>query len=100
MRILEKALVRLLSSSYLKKGNAMLTEREIGAILAAQLMGTIRNRDQSYVSSINPQYSHLEESGKKIMAELVDMMFVKAVECDKKRRQDEAEQLVMENLKK
>jgi hypothetical protein len=78
----------------------MLTEREIGAILAAQLMGTIRNRDQSYVSSTNAQYSHLEESGKKIMAELVDMMFVKAVECDKKRRQDEAEQLVMENLKK
>lgn len=100
MRILEKALARLLSSRYLKKGNAMLTEREIGAILAAQLMGTIRNRDQSYVSTINPQYSHLEDSGKKIMAELVDMMFVKAVECDRKRRQDEAEQLVMENLKK
>ena len=78
----------------------MLTEREIGAILAAQLMGTIRNRDQSYVSSTSAQYSHLEESGKKIMAELVDMMFVKAVECDKKRRQEEAEQLVMDNLKK
>ena len=78
----------------------MLTEREIGAILAAQLMGTIRNRDQSYVSSTSPQYSHLEESGKKIMAELVDMMFVKAVELDKKRRQQDAEQLVMENIKK
>jgi hypothetical protein len=78
----------------------MLTEREIGAILAAQLMGIIRNRDQSYVSDISPQYSHLEESGKKIMAELVDMMFVKAVECDKKRRQTDAEQLVMENIKK
>jgi hypothetical protein len=34
------------------------------------------------------------------MAELVEMMFVKAVECDKQRRQDDAEQLVMENLKK
>jgi hypothetical protein len=78
----------------------MLTEREIGAILAAQLMGTIRNRDQSYVSNIGAQYSHLEESGKKIMAELVDMMFVKAVELDKKRRQEDAEQLVMENIKK
>ena len=78
----------------------MLTEKEIGSILAAQLMATIRNREQSYVSSISAQYSHLEEPGKKIMAELVDMMFVKAVECDRKRRQDEAEQLVMDNLKK
>jgi hypothetical protein len=78
----------------------MLTEREIGSILAAQLMSMIRNRDQSYVSTTDAQYSHLEESGKKIMAELVDMMFVKAVECDKKRRQDDAEKLVIENLKK
>lgn len=78
----------------------MLTEREIGAILAAQLMSAIRNRDQSYVSTISPQYSHLEDSGKKIMAELTSLMFIKAVECDKQRRQDEAEQLVMENLKK
>lgn len=78
----------------------MLTEKEIGAILAAQLIGTIRNKDQSYVSSVGAQYSHLNESGKKIMSELVDMMFIKAVECDIKRRQDEAEQLVMDNLKK
>lgn len=78
----------------------MLTEREIGAILAAQLMATIRNRDQSYVSSTGAQYSHLEEPGKKIMAELTEMMFVKAVELDKKRRQDDAEQLIMDNLKK
>jgi hypothetical protein len=78
----------------------VLTEKEIGSILAAQLMATIRNREQSYVSSISAQYSHLEEPGKKIMAELTEMMFVKAVELDKKRRQDDAEQLVMENLKK
>ena len=78
----------------------MLTEKEIGSILAAQLMATIRNREQSYVSSISAQYSHLEAPGKKIMAELVEMMFIKAVECDKRRRQEEAEQLVMDNLKK
>ena len=99
MRTLEKVLARLRSSSSLKKDN-MLTEKEIGSILAAQLMATIRNRDQSYVSSTGAQYSHLEAPGKKIMAELVDMMFVKAVECDKQRRQDDAEKLVMENLKK
>ena len=78
----------------------MLTEKEIGSILAAQLIATIRNRDQSYVSSTGAQYSHLEAPGKKIMAELVDMMFVKAVEYDNQRRRDDAEKLVMENLKK
>jgi hypothetical protein len=78
----------------------MLSEKEIGSILAAQLMGTIRNKDQSYVSSVGAQYSHLNDSGKKIMAELIDMMFVKAVEYDNKRRQDEAEQLIVDNLKK
>lgn len=78
----------------------MLTEREIGSILAAQLMAAVRNRDQSYVSTASAQYSHLEESGKKIMAELTELMFVKAVELDQKRRQQDAEQLVMDNLKK
>ena len=78
----------------------MLTEREIGSILAAQLMSTVRNRDQSYVSGSSAQYSHLEESGKRIMAELTDMMFVKAVELDKHRKQQDAEQLVMDNIKK
>lgn len=78
----------------------MLNEREIGSILAAQLMAIVRNKDQSYVSSIGAQYSHMNDSGKKIMTEIVDMMFTKAVEYDQKRRQDEAEQLVMDNLKK
>jgi len=78
----------------------VLTEREIGSILAAQLMAMVRNREQSYVSNVGAQYSHLEAPGKKIMAELVDMMFIKAVELDQKRRQQDAEQLVMDNLKK
>jgi hypothetical protein len=78
----------------------MLTEKEIGSILAAQLMAMVRNGEQSYVSNVGAQYSHLEEPGKKIMAELTELMFIKAVELDKKRRQDDAEQLVMENLKK
>ncbi len=87
-------------SSSLRKGNAVLTEKEIGQILAAQLMATVRNKEQSYVSSVGAQYSHLYDPGKKIMNELVDMMFVKAVECDIQRRKDDAEQLVMDNLKK
>ena len=78
----------------------MLSEKEIGHILSSQLFSLIKSRDYSYVSSSNPSFSHLEDSGKKIMAELTEMMFVKAVEYDKKRRQEEAEQLVMENLKK
>lgn len=78
----------------------MLTEKEIGQILAAQLMATIRNKDQSYVSSVGAQYSHLYDPGKKIMTELIDMMFVKAVECDIQRKKDDAHQLVMDNLTK
>lgn len=100
MRILEKSSEKLRLSSLLRKGNAMLTEREIGSILAAQLMAAVRNSDQSYVSSVGAQYSNLKDPGKKIMSELIDMMFIKAVECDKKRRQDDAEQLVLDNLKK
>ena len=78
----------------------MLTEKEIGSILAAQLMSTVRNTEYAYVSEVNANYSNLKDSGKKIMAELVEMMFIKAVEIDKQRRQDDAEQLVMKNLKK
>jgi len=93
-------LERLRSSNSLKKGNAVFTEKEIGQILAAQLMATIRNKEQSYVSSVGSQYSHLYDPGKKIMSELVELMFIKAIECDSKRRQEEAEQLIMDNLKK
>lgn len=78
----------------------MLSEKEIGSILAAQLMAAVRDKDKSYVSRTNAQYSYLEEPGKKIMAELVDMLFVRAVECYEKRRKEDAEQLVMDNLKK
>lgn len=78
----------------------MLNEREIGAILAAQLMSAVRNNDYGYVSSVGAQYSHLNESGKRVMSQLTDLMFIKAVEYDKKRKQDEAEQLIMDNLKK
>lgn len=93
-------MAKLRSSRLLKKGNAVLTEREIGSILAAQLMSAVRNNELGYASSVSAQYSHLNEPGKKIMAELVDMMFIKAVELDKHRKQQDAEQLVMDNLKK
>lgn len=78
----------------------MLTEREIGIILAAQLMSAVRDSDQSYVSSVGAKYSHLHDPGRKIMAELVELMFVKAVECHQHRKQADAEQLIMDNLKK
>lgn len=78
----------------------MLTEKEIGTILAAQLMSAVRNKDHSYVSGVGAQYSHLNDSGKKIMAELTEIMFIKAVELDQSRRKEEAEQFVMDNLKK
>jgi hypothetical protein len=78
----------------------VLTETEIGSMLAAQLMSAVRNKEQGYVSSVDVRYSHLNESGKKIMSELTDMMFIKAVELHRHRIQADAEQLVMDNLKK
>lgn len=78
----------------------MLTEREIGAILAAQLMSAVRNNELGYASSVSAQYSHLNEPGKKLMAELTELMFIKAVELDKHRKQQDAEQLIIDNLKK
>lgn len=78
----------------------MLTEKEIGQVLAAQLMSMTRNNELGYASTVSAQYSHLNDPGKKLMAELVDMMFIKAVELDKQRRQNDAEQLIMDNLKK
>jgi hypothetical protein len=92
-------LERLPLSRPLKKDN-MLTEKEIGTILAAQLMSAVRNNDYAYVSGVSAHYSHLKDPGKKIMAELTELMFTKAVELDKQRRQNDAEQLVMDNIKK
>jgi len=99
MRTLEKVLERLRSSKSLRKAD-VLTEREIGSILAAQLMAAVRNNEYAYVSEVSANYSHLKDPGKKIMAELIELMFTKAVEIDKQRRQQDAEQLVMNNLKK
>lgn len=77
-----------------------MTEQQIGVILAAQLMATIRNSDQSYISTVGAHYCELKDPGKKLMAELVELMFIKAVELDKQRRQNDADQLVMDNLKR
>ncbi len=77
-----------------------MTEKEIGQILAAQLVAISRNRELSYVSSVGHNYSHMTDDGKKMMAELVDMMFTKAVECEQKRIKDTAEQMMVDSLKK
>ena len=91
---------KLRSSKLLRKADTVLTEKEIGSILAAQLMSITRNNELGYASAVSAQYSHLNDPGKKLMAELVDMMFIKAVELDKHRRQTDAEQLIMDNLKR
>ncbi len=77
-----------------------MTEKEIGQILAAQLLATVRNRELAYVSSVGIQYSHLTDDGKRVMGELVELMFGKAVECEQRRIKDAAEQMMMDALKK
>jgi hypothetical protein len=99
-KTLATMLAKLSSWKVSNEDGNMMTEQQIGVILAAQLMATIRNSDQSYISTVGAHYCELKDPGKKLMAELVELMFIKAVECDKQRRQQDAEQLVMENLKK
>lgn len=77
-----------------------MTEKEIGQILAAQLLAAVRNREHSYVSSVGAQYSHLTEDGRRIMTELVDLMFSKAVVCEQERIKNAAEQMMIDALKK
>lgn len=77
-----------------------MTEKEIGQILAAQLLATVRNREHSYVSSVGAQYSHLTDDGKRVMGELTELMFGKAVECEQRRIKDAAEQMMIDALKK
>lgn len=77
-----------------------MTEKEIGQILAAQLLAAVRNREHSYVSSVGAQYSHLTEDGRRIMTELVDLMFTKAVDCEQERIKNAAEQMMINALKK
>ena len=77
-----------------------MTEKEIGQILAAQLLAAVRNREHSYVSRVGAQYSHLTEDGRRIMTELVDLMFTKAVDCEQERIKNAAEQMMIDALKK
>lgn len=75
-----------------------MTENEIGKILSAQLFSLMRDSQYSY--SGNPRYSSLNDSGKKIMADLVDILVSKVVECQQQIDKDQAEKIVMDNLKK
>lgn len=98
-RILERLSAKLYLSKCLRKAKGM-TEKEIGQILAAQLLATTRNREHSYVSSVGAQYSHLTEDGKRLMLELVEVMFGKAVTCEQERIKNAAEQMMIDALKK
>lgn len=77
-----------------------MTEKEIGQVLAAQLLATVRNREHSYVSNVGAQYSHLTEDGRRLMAELIEVMFIKAVVCEQERIKNAAEQMMLDALKK
>lgn len=92
-------MAKLYSQKCLKKAKNM-NEREIGQLLVGQLISSTRNRDHSYVSNVGTQYSHLTEDGKRVMAELVDMIFPKVVECEQQRIKQAAEEMMITALKK
>ena len=77
-----------------------MNENEIGMILGTQLVGLSRNSNYSYVNHAAMEFSHLTEKGKVLMAELIDALFIKAAEYDHQRCKLQAEQLIMDNLKK
>lgn len=76
----------------------MLNEEEVGKILSSQLFSLMLDGRYSYSGS--PSFSHLNDKGKKVMADLVEMLVPKVVECQQQMDRDRAEKLVMENLKK
>lgn len=76
----------------------MLNEEEVGKILSSQLFALMRDKRYGYAST--PSFSRLNDSGKQIMAELIEMLIPKIVECQQQMDKDRAEKIVMENLKK
>ena len=78
----------------------MLNEKDIGKMMAAQLFSILHDQAYSYISTVNPEYSHLTEDGEKIMMEFIRMVTPKAVAIEQKKMQDYAEQVVINNLKR
>ena len=77
----------------------MFTEKEVGTILAGQLFSLMRNKDYSYISSIEG-YSRLQDNGKEIMMNLIDMLAPKVSDYIQKQDKIRAEEIMMDTLKK
>ena len=75
----------------------MLTEEQIGKILSAQLFALMRDNRYGYATS--PSFSHLNDNGKQVMADLIEMLVPKVVEAQQAADKERAEKLVMNNLK-
>lgn len=78
----------------------MLNDRDIGKMITSQLFAILHDTEYSYVSTLDPQYSHLTEAGEKIMLECIRMMIPRAVAFEQKKMQEYAERVVMNNLSK
>ena len=78
----------------------MLTEKDIGKMLSAQLFSILHDSTYSYVSTSSPDFSHLTPDGENLMMEVIRMIVPKAVALEQKKMQDYAEQVVMKNLSK
>lgn len=78
----------------------MLTEKDIGKMLSAQLFSILHDSTYSYVSTSSPDFSHLTPDGENLMMEVIRMVVPKAVALEQKKMQDYAEQVVMKNLSK
>jgi hypothetical protein len=74
-------------------------KEDLGNILATQLIECVSNRKYGYISSVGSSYSHLNEEGKVLMAELIERMVPIAHTIHEKDTKNRAEQLMMDTLK-
>jgi hypothetical protein len=73
---------------------------QVSVIVMGALKELISNRRFSYISSVNPVYSHLEEPGKEMVVNLVQSVLPLLVQARDLQIKDEAEKLMLEKLSK
>lgn len=73
---------------------------QVSVIVMGALKELISNRKFSYISSVNPSYSHLEEPGKEMVVNLVQSVLPLLIQARDLQVREEAEKLMLEKLSK
>lgn len=73
---------------------------QVSVIVMGALKELVSNRKFSYISSVNPSYSHLEEPGKEMVVNLVQSVLPLLVQARDLQIREEAEKLMLDKLSK